>query len=325
MRKPHALRLLAAALAACAMGMSATAGAQEFPSRPIRLYVGFTPGTGIDVVARIVAAEVSKNIGQPVVVENRAGAGGNIAGDATAKAAPDGYSLHWAAPGSAVINHHLNKSMPYAFKDLVPVTLVGIVPLVVIVPTQSTFRTLADVANAARANPGNLSFGTPGVGTSNHMATELFLYSAKIKAAHIPYKGSAANQDLLAGSLAFIFDSITTATPFITGGRVRPLAVTTAVRSPLLPEVQTIAEQGYPGYDAANWYAVTVPNGTPAPIIQKLNAEFVKAVRTPEVEKRMQSLGVIVTGSTVDELRKFLDAQYESIGRVVKEAGIRTE
>jgi tripartite-type tricarboxylate transporter receptor subunit TctC len=317
--------LVAGAFAACALLACAQAGAQEFPTRPIRLYVGFTPGTGIDVVARIVATEVSKNIGQPVVVENRAGAGGNIAGDAAAKAPPDGYSLHWAAPGSAVINHHLNKAMPYAFKDLAPVTLIGIVPLVVIVPTQSPYKTLADVAAAARANPGQLSFGTPGVGTSNHMATELFLYSAKIKATHIPYKGSAANQDLLAGSLAFIFDSITTATPFITGGRVRPLAVTTAVRSPMLPDVATIAEQGYPGYDAANWYAVTVPNGTPAPIVQKLNAEFVKAVRTPEVEKRLQSLGVIVTGSSVEELRKFLDAQYESIGRVVKEAGIRAD
>ncbi len=318
-------RLLAAALAACAVATSAAGLAQEFPNRPIRLYVGFTPGTGIDVVARIVAAEVSKNIGQPVVVENRPGAGGNIAGDAAAKAAPDGYSLHWAAPGSAVINHHLNKAMPYAFKDLAPVTLIGIVPLVVIVPANSPYKTLADVANAMKATPGKLSFGTPGVGTSNHMATELFLYNAKAKATHIPYKGSAANQDLLAGSLAFIFDSITTATPFITGGRVRPLAVTTAMRSPMLPDVQTIAEQGYPGYDAANWYAVTAPNGTPAPIVQKLNAEFVKAVRTPEVEKRLQGLGVIVAGSSVDELRRFLDTQYESIGRVVKEAGIRTE
>ena len=325
MRKPLVARLLAAAFAACALAAPVVATAQDFPSRPIRLYVGFTPGTGIDVVARIVATEVSKNIGQPVVVENRAGAGGNIAGDAAAKAAPDGYSLHWAAPGSAVINHHLNKSMPYGYRDLAPVTLIGIVPLVVIVPTQSPFKTLADVANAAKASPGKLSFGTPGVGTSNHMATELFLYSAKISATHVPYKGSAANQDLLAGSLAFIFDSITTATPFISGGRVRPLAVTTAVRSPMLPDVQTIAEQGYPGYNAANWYAVTEPNGTPAPIVQKLNAEFVKAVRTPEVEKRMQALGVIVAGSSVDDLRGFLDAQYESIGRVIKEAGIRSE
>jgi tripartite-type tricarboxylate transporter receptor subunit TctC len=324
------LRRLAAVIAASAAVATAfaptTSFAQDpFPNRPIRLYVGFTPGTGIDVVARIVATEVSKNIGQPVVVENRAGAGGNIAAEAAAKAAPDGYSLHWAAPGSAVINHHLNKSMPYAFKDLAPVTLIGIVPLVVIVPTQSPFKTLADVVTAAKASPGKLSYGTPGVGTSNHMATELFLYSAKIRATHVPYKGSAANQDLLAGSLQFIFDSITTSTPFITGGRVRPLAVTTAVRSPMLPDVATIAEQGYPGYDASNWYAVVAPNGTPPAVIQKLNAEFVKAARTPEVEKRMQGLGVIVAGSSVDDLRKFLDTQYEAIGRVVKEAGIRAE
>lgn len=320
-----AWRFMAAAMAAVAMSAPVASIAQEFPSHPIRLYVGFTPGTGIDVVARIVAAEASKTLGQPVIVENRAGAGGNIAADATAKAAPDGYSLHWAAPGSAVINHHLNKAMPYAYRDLVPVTLVGIVPLVVIVPTNSPYKTLADLVAAAKASPGKLNYGTPGVGTSNHMATELFLHAAGVSASHVPYKGSAANQDLLAGSLAFIFDSITTATPFISGGRVRALALSTAVRSPMLPDVPTIAEQGYPGYDASNWYAVTAPNGTPAPIVQKLNAGFVKALRTPDVEKRVQSLGVIVAGSSVEELRRFLDTQYEAIGRVVKEAGIRPE
>ena len=325
MIKLRCARVWRAALAACALAAAGAAAAQDFPSRPVRLFVGFTPGTGIDVVARIVATEVSKNLLQPVLVENRAGAGGNIAGEAAAKSAPDGHSLHWAAPGSAVINHHLNKAMPYGYKDLVPVSLIGIVPLVVIVPTQSAFKTLADLVAAARANPGKLSYGTPGVGTSNHMATELFLYSAKLRATHVPYKGSAANNDLLAGTLDFIFDAITTSTPLIKGGRIRPLAVSTAVRSPLLPEVATIAQQGYPGYEAANWYAVTAPAGTPGPIIQKLNAEFVKATRNPEVENRLQSLGVIVVASSVEELRKFLDAQYEAIGRVVKEAGIRAE
>lgn len=318
-------RLLAPLLAACALAFAGASPAQDFPSRPIRLYVGFTPGTGIDVVARIVAAEVSKTLSQPVVVDNKAGAGGNIAGDATAKAAPDGYSLHWAAPGSAVINHHLNKAMPYAYKDLVPVSLVGIVPLVVIVPTQSPHKSLSDLVAAMRANPAKLSYGTPGIGTSNHMATELFLFTAKVRATHVPYKGSAATQDLLAGNLDFIFDSITTATPFITSGKMRPLALSTAMRSPLLPEVTTIAEQGYPGYEASNWYAVMAPQGTPPAILQKLNAEFVKASRSPEVEKRMQSLGVIVVGSTQEELRKFVDGQYAAIGRVVKEAGIRAE
>jgi tripartite-type tricarboxylate transporter receptor subunit TctC len=313
-------------LTAGVLALAATAAAaQDFPSRPIRLFVGFTPGTGIDVVARIVAGEVSKNIGQPIVVENRSGAGGNIAGEAAAKAAPDGYSLHWAAPGSAVINHHINKSMPYAYKDLTPVTLIGIVPLVVIVPTQSPLKSLEDLVAAAKASPGKLSYGTPGIGTSNHMATELFLYSAKVKAAHIPYKGSAANNDLLAGSLDFIFDAITTSTPLIRGGKVRPLAVSTAVRSPMLPDVATIAQQGYAGYEASNWYAVTAPNGTPPAVIQKLNAEFVKAARTPEIQSRLEQLGIIVRASSVEEARKFFDSQYEAIGRVVKEAGIRAE
>jgi tripartite-type tricarboxylate transporter receptor subunit TctC len=314
-------RLIAAVLFAAA----GAAAAQDFPNRPVRLFVGFTPGTGIDVVARIVATEVTKTLGQPVVVENRPGAGGNIAAEAAISASADGYSLHWAAPGSAVINHHLMKSMPYAFKDLEPVSLIGLVPLVVIVPTQSRFKSLADIVAAARSAPGTLSYGTPGIGTSNHMATELFLFQAKARATHVAYKGSAANNDLLAGTLDFIFDSITTSTPMIQGGRVRPLAVTTAVRSPLLPEVATIEQQGFPGYAASNWYAVMAPAGTPAPVIRKLNAEFVRAVRNPETEKRLASLGVIVTASTVDELRRFLDTQYEAMGRVVKEAGIRPE
>jgi tripartite-type tricarboxylate transporter receptor subunit TctC len=316
------MRILLAAILSVASGLVA---AQDFPTRPIRLFVGFTPGTGIDVVARIVATEVSKNLPQPVLVENRAGAGGNIAAEAAIRSSNDGYSLHWAAPGSAVINHHLIKSMPYGFKDLVPVSLIGLVPLVVIVRTASPLKSLADLAAAAKASPGKLSYGTPGIGTSNHLATELFLWHAKVRAAHIPYKGSAANNDLLAGTLDFIFDSITTATPFINGGRVRALAVTTAVRSPLLPDVATIAQQGYPGYEASNWYALMTPSGTPAPVIQKLSTEFVKAARNPEVEKRLQSLGVIVTATSADELRKFLDAQYEAIGRVVKEANIRPE
>ncbi len=314
-------RLLAAVLIAS----SSLAAAQDFPTRPVRLFVGFTPGTGIDVVARIVSAEVSKNLGQPVLVENRPGAGGNIAADAAVKAGADGYSLHWAAPGSAVVNHHLNKAMPYGYKDLAPVSLIGIVPLVVIVPAQSKYANLADIVAAAKAAPGKLSYGTPGVGTSNHMATELFLFSAKVRATHIPYKGSAANNDLLAGTLDFIFDAITTSTPLIKGGKVRALAVSTAMRSPMLPDVATIAQQGYPGYEASNWYAVTTPTGTPDAVIQKLNAEFVKAARTPELEQRLQSLGVIVAATSVADARKFFDTQFEAIGRVVKEAGIRTE
>jgi tripartite-type tricarboxylate transporter receptor subunit TctC len=316
------MRFLFAVILAAA---SSLAAAQDFPTRPIRLFVGFTPGTGIDVVARIVATEVSKSLPQPIVVENRPGAGGDIAAEAAIKSSNDGYALHWAAPGSAVINHHLIKNMPYGFKDLVPVSLIGLVPLVVIVPSQSAFKSLADIVAAAKASPGKLSYGTPGIGTSNHMATELFLFQAKVRATHVPYKGSAANNDLLGGSLDFIFDAITTSTPLIKGGKVRPLAVTTAVRSPLLPEVATIAQQGYPGYEASNWYAVMTPAGTPPPVIQKLNAEFVKAARSPEVEKRLESLGVIVTATSADELRKFLDAQYQAMGRVVKEANIRPE
>jgi tripartite-type tricarboxylate transporter receptor subunit TctC len=323
MNMRNILRLLSpVALAAAALAMPVTTVAQDFPNKPIRLQVGFTPGTGIDVVARMVASEVTKLIGQPVVVENRPGAGGNLAAHATAKAEADGYTLHWAAPGSAVINHHLNKSMPYSFKDLEPVSLIGLVPLVVIVRSESPLKSLEDLVAAAKADPTKLSYGTPGVGTSNHMATELFLYQAKIKATHVPYKGSAANTDLIGGQLDFIFDAITTSTPFINAGKVRALAVTTAQRSPLLPDVATIGQLGFSGYAASNWYAVVAPAGTPAAIIDRLNGAFVKAARSPEVEKKLQDIGVIVTASSAGDLRKFLDEQYEAMGRVVEEAGL---
>jgi tripartite-type tricarboxylate transporter receptor subunit TctC len=157
------------------------------------------------------------------------------------------------------------------------------------------------------------------------MATELFLFHAKVRATHIPYKGSAANNDLLAGSLDFVFDSITTSTPLIQAGRIRPLAVTTANRSPMLPDVATIAELGYPGYQASNWYAVAVPKGTPPAIVKKLNAEFVKAARTPEIEKRLEALGIIVTATSAEEARKWFDEQHAQMGRVLKDAGIRAQ
>jgi tripartite-type tricarboxylate transporter receptor subunit TctC len=297
----------------------------DYPTRPIRLTVGFSPGGGIDTVARIVAQEVAKTFPQPIVVENRPGAGGNIAADSVAKAPPDGYSLHFAAPGSAVINHHLIKPMPYEFNDLTPVTLVGTVPLVVIVPVDSPLKSLQDLVATARAQPDKLTYGTPGVGTSNHMATELFLHMAQLKAVHVPYKGPAANTDLIAGRLDFIFDAITTATPFITGGKVRALAVTTPMRSPMLPDVPTIAELGFPKYSASNWYGVVTRAGTPAPVVSKLNAAMREAVRQPEVTKRLEGMGVIVRASTVDEFRQFLDEQHQAIGQLVKAAGIKIE
>ena len=322
----RAVLATAAGLAASSISFVPLASAQDdFPNRPVRLTVGFSPGGGIDTVARIVAQETTKTLPQPIIVENRPGAGGNIAADSVAKAPADGYSLHFAAPGSAVINHHLIKPMPYEFKDLTPVTLVGLVPLVVIVPVDSPLKSLQDLVATARAQPGKLTYGTPGIGTSNHMATELFLHSANIKAVHVPYKGPAANTDLIAGRLDFIFDAITTATPFITGGKVRALAVTTPTRSPMLPDVPPISELGYPNYAASNWYGVVTRTGTPAPIIDKLNAAMRDAVRQPEVTKRLEAMGVIVKASSVAEFRQFLDEQHRAIGQLVKDANIKIE
>lgn len=315
-------KVLAAAF--LAITTHATASAQNvpaFPNKPIKMLVGFTPGGGIDTVARLAAQEASKHLAVPVIVENRPGLGGSIAGEAVARAAPDGYTIFVTAPGSAVINPHLLKDLNYKVEDTRGVTLIGLVPLVIVTHPGSKLHTLSDLVKAAKSNPGGLNYGTVGVGTSNHMATALFEMVSGIKMAHVPYKGPQANTDLLAGRLDLIFDAITTATPFIKENQYRALAVTTTVRSPMLPAVPTIAESGYPDYEASNWYGIVAPAGTPQDIVAKLNDAFVKAIRAPETTKRLEDMGVIVAANTPSQFDEFLRAQYQRMGEVVRLSG----
>lgn len=302
------------------------ARAQEFPSRPIRLVVGFSPGSGIDIVARILAQKISKSLPQSVIVENKPGAGGNIGADAVAKSAPDGYTLYFTGVGSAVISFHLLKKMPYKYEDLVPVTLVGMVPLVVIVSPKRGYGSLEDLVKAAKARPGALNYGSAGIGTVNHMSSELFKKVANIDAVHVPYKGGAeSNRALIAGTVDFNFDPITTASSYIKAGTVRALAVTTKSRSPIIPDVPSISELGYPEFETTIWYGVQAPAQTPAAIIQKLNAEFVRAIREPEIEKRLTGMGLILRATSAEEAKKFIDGQYQTIGALVKAIGIEAE
>lgn len=311
-----------AALLASALPVGAQ-DAKDFPTKNIRLLVGFTPGGGIDTAARIVAQEASKELPIPIVVENKPGLGGSIAGQEVARAEPDGYTLFLTAPGSAVINPHLLKDLGYKFEDTRAVTLVGLVPLVVVTHKGSPFQSLADIVKAAKAKPATLNYGTVGVGTSNHMATALFEMMAGIQMTHVPYKGPQANTDLLAGRLDLIFDAITTATPFIKEGQYRALAVTTKSRSPLLPDVATIAELGYPDYQASNWYGIVAPAGTPPQLIARLNAIFVKAIRSPEATQRLEKMGLIVSANSPAEFDQFLKDEYKRMGEVVRAAAVK--
>ncbi len=298
---------------------------KDFPSKPIRLLVGFTPGGGIDTVARLVAQEASKDLPVPIVVENKPGLGGSIAGEAVARAEPDGYTLFVTAPGSAVINPHLLKDLGYKFEDTRGVTLIGLVPLVVVTHRNSPYQSLANIVDAAKARPGQLNYGTVGVGTSNHMATALFELMAGVQMTHVPYKGPQANTDLLAGRLDLIFDAITTATPFIKEGQYRALAVTTKTRSPLLPDVPTIAELGYADYQASNWYGIVAPAGTPPQIMARLNSLFVKAIRSREATERLQKMGMIIAANAPGEFDQFLQAEYKRMGEVVRAAAVKPQ
>ncbi|WP_036052667.1 tripartite tricarboxylate transporter substrate binding protein [Bradyrhizobium sp. URHD0069] len=321
-RRAAACTLLAVAgFLGCVTG----AKAETFPNRPIRLQVGYTAGGGIDTVSRILAEEASPFLGQPIIVENKAGAGGIIAGDFVAKSDPDGHILMTAAAGAMVISPHLKRSMSYRLDDFTGVTLAGASPLLIIVSAGSPITSLQDLIARAKANPGTITYGTPGIGTSNHTAALLFEMAAGIKLQHVPYRGPEANMDLLAGRIDLVFDALTTASPFVSDGRVRALAVTTKTRASMLPSVPTIAESGFPGFDSANWYGIVAPAKTPPAHIEKLNAAFVKAIGKPAVQEKLKAIGFVPAGNSASEFNAFLKSEYEKMGAAIRAANITPE
>jgi tripartite-type tricarboxylate transporter receptor subunit TctC len=303
------------------------ARAQEtYPSRPVHLYVPFAPGGAVDIVARLLGDEFTKRWGQGVVIENRPGAGGIVATEAAAKAPADGYTLILVATGHA-LNPHLYAKLPYdSFKDFTPISLIGTSPNMLLVRADSPFKTLADMLAAARADPGQFSFGHPGNGTSQHLAGELLKYMAKVDITSVPYKGGApALTDLLGGHIPMTFNNIPESIAQVTAGTVRPLGVTTAQRSPVLPNVPTIAESGLPGYDTGVWWGVLGPAGLPPAITAKLAKDCAEIVNLPAVKERLLSLGATPIGSSPDELAALIRSDYEKWGPIIKAAGIRGE
>jgi tripartite-type tricarboxylate transporter receptor subunit TctC len=301
-----------------------TASAQGWPIRIVKLVVPFTPGGGIDSIGRILGARLSEVWGQQVVIENRPGAGGNIASEFVARSAPDGYIMYITAAGLAV-NRYLFESVNYdPLADFAPVTLICLFPNVLVVPNSSPLRSVGDLVAQAKGEPGRLTFASPGHGSSPHMSAELFKHMAKVNLTHVPYRGaSPAYTDVIAGRVDCTFAVMASGLPLVRAGQLRALGVTTATRVTTAPEIPTIAESGVPGYDTSSWFAFFVPAKTPPEIIAKMHADTVAALAEPQIRAKLDALGVIVVGSTPEHLGAHLKAEMERWAPVIKAANIR--
>jgi len=317
-----------AAVAACAqLAAPLTASAQAFPSKPVKLVVPFPPGGSLDNAGRLLAQKLSEAWGQQVLVENKPGAGGNVGADAVAKSPADGYTVVMGALSTHAVNPSLYAKMPYdAARDFAPISLVAITPNVLIVNASTPIGSLKDLIGYAKANPGKVNFGSGSNGSAGHLAGELFKMETGTDVAHIPYKGGApALQALLAGDTQFMFDNLANAMAQVKGGKVRALAVTTAQRSKLAPDLPTMAEAGMPGFDISTWYGLLAPAGTPPEVIAKWNAEVVKALNSPDVREKMLAQGAEPAPNTPAEFAAFIAREREKYAKIVKASGAKVD
>ena len=298
----------------------------QYPDRPIRLLLPFPAGGAVDIVARIVAAKMSEDLGKPIVIENKAGAGGIIATDAVAKSAPDGYTLLLTTPNHT-INAALQTSLPYdTEKDLVPVSVVAEVPEVLVSHPAAPFKTFPDMVDYAKRNPGKLNYASAGNGTLPHVTMELLLRRIGIQVAHIPYRGAApAMNDLLAGVVQLKMDTYTTSNPQVAAGKLTMLGIASRHRSKLMPDTPTIAEMGLPGYEGILWIAIMAPAGTPQAIVDKLAAASAKAARMPDIVERLQRDGVEPVGGTPSELGQLIARELPQWRELAKAANIKLQ
>jgi tripartite-type tricarboxylate transporter receptor subunit TctC len=301
--------------------------AGDYPDHPIRLLVPGAAGGGMDAVARMVANTIGETLKQPVVVENKPGAAGNIAVNQLAKSAPDGYTMVLGQTSQLAINPSLYGNLPYdPIKDFVPVLLLADAPNVVVVPASSQYRSLADVVAAAKKMPDGMDFATPGIGTVSHLTAELFARSAGIKLRHIPSRGAnTALLDVAAGRIPLMLSSIPTALGLIRSGELRAIAVSALARSPILPDVPTVAEQGYPGFNAGTWYGLLVPAGTPAAIVKRLNEAGNAALKLPAIVAQVQAEGGVVLGGSSAAFTDKLEIDNSKWSKLIKEAGLHLD
>jgi tripartite-type tricarboxylate transporter receptor subunit TctC len=313
-------------LACCAL-VALPAYAQDYPRRPVRLVVPFPPGGGNDIVARAVAQELGKSLGQQFVVDNRAGAGGAIGAELAARSPADGYTLFLGGVGSHVVNPSLHAKLSYdPIRDFAPVALIASAPSVLVVNPSLQATSIAEFTALAKANPGKLNYASNGNGSSAQLAAVLYESMAGVRMVHVPYKGVApALVDLMSGEVQLMFGTLVAILPHIKAGRLRALAVTGRNRSALLPEVPTLAESGLPGYEAGSWYGILAPAGTPGAIVARLNAEINAAIRQPEVRERLAAEGAEVLGGTPADFASHIKAELSRMGKLMREAGVRME
>lgn len=300
--------------------------AQQYPNRPIRFLVPFPPGGGNDIVGRVVAQKLAEGFDQTVVVDNRGGAGGTIGTDVVAKAPADGHTM-LINNISLAVNATLIPKLPYdTLKDLVPVSIIGRQPNIVVVHPGVKAKSVKEFLDLARARPGQINYGSGGVGTASHLATELLQLATKTSMTHIPYKGlGPALIDLVGGRVEMIISTMASALPQLKSGKLRPLAVTTVKRSAFFPEVPTMIEAGVPGYDFTTWYALVVPAGTPQPVIARINAELAKIAAAPAVREQFAAQGLETAHTGVAEARNYLRSEVEKWGKVIKASGARPD
>src|SRR4051812_41873908 len=318
----RSLTFLPVVLGFCAAGVFA----QTYPTRAIKLVVPSSPGGGTDIVARLLGQKMSEQLGQQVVVENRAGAGTIIGNDAVAKSAPDGYTLLMGL-STLAINPSMYATVPYdALRDFAPISQAVSGPNVLIVHPSVPARTVKELIALAKAKPGSLTFGSAGMGTSPHLSAELFKTLAHVDMVHVPFKGSGLSIiSQLAGEIAANYPSLPTAMPYIKAGRLRALGVTTAKRAQALPDVPSIAEAGVPGYEATQWFGLLAPAATPRPIVDRLYQEALRALRSADLKERMTAEGLEVLGSSPEEFAEYIKSETVKWAKVIKAAGIKPQ
>jgi tripartite-type tricarboxylate transporter receptor subunit TctC len=318
------MRAICAMLAALLAWAAAAANAQtSYPDRPVRLIVGFTPGSATDITARIFAQKFSEAWGVAVMVENVPGAGGSVGLDRVAKAAPDGYTLAWAASGALTIGPRLQSKISYdPVRDLAPISQVLTMPSILAVNNDVPAKSFEELIALAKAQPGKLSYATPGAGTPQHVAGELLKSLAGVDIVHVPYRG-AVFTDVIGGRVTIAFQNAGAMLATVREGKLRGLAVTSLKRSPNMPELPTVAESGFPGFEATSWFALLAPAGTPAPILDKVRREALRVLADPDMRARFAQLGLDTVGNSPDELAAIIKADVAKWAKVIKEVGIK--
>ena len=313
--------VLALAPAAPAAAQGSAAG---WPSRPVKILFGFPAASATDIIARAVGQKLSEKWGQPVVIDNKPGAGGNLGSEIAAKQPADGYTIFFGTVANAISASFYSKLNYDYLKDFTPITLVATTPLVLVANTDLPAKSVQELVAYAKANPGKINFGSGGTGTSNHLAGEMFKSAAGVQMTHVPYKGTPAAQvDLVSGQIGLMFDNIVAVMPHVKAGKLKPLAVTSLQRAGSLPDVPTLAESGFPGFEATSWIGALVPTGTPKEIVDKIHTDLVAVLKMPDVQEKLAASGAVIVGNSQQEFAAYNRAEIAKWAKAVRDSGAK--